>query len=108
MGDIGGILVGFLGIIATLQLAIVNCGDELNLKAICGAGIDGVFTVLAALVQIGPGMWLACDEAQEPLVKKALKLATDLDYKTNGMVTSQLAGSAVGGSSADFFHRRLE
>jgi len=91
--DIAGVLQALLGIITTLQLAYVNCADELNLQALCGSGINGIFVVLAALAKAGPGLWLACDEAQLPPIKKLLKVAEDLDYKMDGAVTSVMAGN---------------
>jgi hypothetical protein len=94
--DIAGALQALLGIITTLQLAYVNCADELSLPAICGSGINGIFVVLAALAKIGPGMWLTCDETQMPILKKLLKVAEGLDYKTDGMLTGFLAGDTEG------------
>merc|ERR1719162_1332056 len=39
-------------------------------------------------------MWLACDEAQTPILKKALEVADRIDGATDGMITDLLAGDA--------------
>lgn len=85
--DVAAVLVAILSMIALAQLMAVECTDELNLGAICGSGIDGVFTGAAGIAQTGAGVWLACDVAQTPLLHKLLEIAHAIDVHSGNKVS---------------------
>merc|ERR1719282_50270 len=87
-----------------LQLMVVQCADELNLNAICGAGIDGLAAGMSAVVQAGSGANLACDEFQKPLLKTALDTASRLDTASGGRITDLLGDLGQSGN----YGRRLD
>merc|ERR1719277_1442618 len=86
---------------------IVECQDKLDLKAVCGAGITGLAAAMSAVVQAGSGAALACGTFQDPLLKKALKTAANIDAKTGGKVSDMVGGLGDVGSAGNF-GRRLE
>jgi len=90
--DAAGAIVGFGTAIAQIMLTVVNCVDELNLRAICGAGFDGAATALAGIAQAGSGIWLSCDLFNHPLLKQLLKIATTFDNASGGGITNLIAG----------------
>mmetsp|Transcript_60549 Transcript_60549/g.157356 ORF Transcript_60549/g.157356 Transcript_60549/m.157356 type:complete len:609 (+) Transcript_60549:81-1907(+) len=102
--DIGGILVGFTQAVALLQFLVVQCQDKLDLKAICGAGVDGIAAGMSAIVQAGSGANLACDKFQDPLLHKAIKTAAKLDTASGGRITDLVGGLSQSGN----YGRRLE
>mmetsp|Transcript_115540 Transcript_115540/g.367369 ORF Transcript_115540/g.367369 Transcript_115540/m.367369 type:complete len:572 (+) Transcript_115540:61-1776(+) len=62
--DILGAINGFGQAVYYLQLAATQCSDQLNLPAMCGAGIDGMVSALAGGGAGGTAAMLNCWEAQ--------------------------------------------
>jgi len=58
--DIGGAIAYFSQVVTFIQLAILNCRDYLDLKALCGAAIAGVATSAAAIAPYGSAIHAAC------------------------------------------------
>jgi hypothetical protein len=74
--DVAGIIAALAQTVMLLQLAVVECSDTLDLKAICGAGIDGIVGSMAGMAQAATGLHLACDKLQGPLWQAALNTAS--------------------------------
>jgi len=89
--DILGAINGFGQAIYYLQLAATHCSDELNMQAMCGAGIDGMVSSLAGAGAGGIAAFLNCWEAQgwEYKIKRSDALATIrkvvMTTKVNGL-----------------------
>lgn len=63
--DVAGAIYGFLQATYFILFSVAHCTDDLQTQALCGAGIDGVLSSLAAVVYAGSAMWLSCEELQE-------------------------------------------
>lgn len=105
--DVSATIVGFLSAVTYIELAVVNCADTINLGAICGSGIVGLFAASAGLAQASAGIWLACDVAQKPIFKKALDVATKVDKGTNGQISKLIGGGLGGDTQSVPYGRRL-
>lgn len=98
--NVAGILVAYAQILAFIQMAVVDCANVFNLPAICGTGITAVAGSFAAVAETGPGIFLACDELQDPLLKKAINAAAKLDTAT-GNTLSKILGDSTSGRRLD-------
>jgi len=90
--DIESAITSFLLVIAQLELIAVNCVDTLNVRAICGAGIDGIFAAAAGIAQAATGIWLACDTLQREPIKSLVTLARGIDINS-GLITNAQTGN---------------
>mmetsp|Transcript_34522 Transcript_34522/g.87668 ORF Transcript_34522/g.87668 Transcript_34522/m.87668 type:complete len:715 (+) Transcript_34522:72-2216(+) len=90
--NIESAITSFLLVIAQLELIAVNCVDTLNVRAICGAGIDGIFAAAAGIAQAATGIWLACDTLQREPIKSLVTLARGIDINS-GLITNAQTGN---------------
>merc|ERR1712061_57067 len=58
--DIGGAIAYFSQAVTFIQLAILNCKDFLDIKALCGASIAGVATAAAAIAPYASAVHVGC------------------------------------------------
>merc|ERR1719277_1050390 len=58
--DIGGAIAYFSQLVTFTQLAILNCKDDLDIKALCGASIAGIATAAAAITPYGAAIHAGC------------------------------------------------
>lgn len=58
--DIGGAIAYFSQVVTFTQLAILNCKDDLDIKALCGASIAGIATAAAAIAPYGAAIHAGC------------------------------------------------
>merc|ERR1712107_434455 len=58
--DIGGAIAYFAQAVTFIQLAILNCKDFLDIKALCGASIAGIATAAAAIAPYGAAIHAGC------------------------------------------------
>jgi len=58
--DIGGAIAYFSQAVTFIQLAILNCKDFLDIKALCGASIAGIATAAAAIAPYGSAIHAGC------------------------------------------------
>jgi len=58
--DIGGAIAYFAQVVTFTQLAILNCKDFLDIKALCGASIAGIATAAAAIAPYGAAIHAGC------------------------------------------------
>lgn len=63
--DINRILKSIGAAAVYLSLTAIHCTGKLNLKAICAAGINGIWASLAGLGLAGSGAYLGCDVGQQ-------------------------------------------
>jgi hypothetical protein len=92
--DVAGALFAFGEAIQYLQLAAAHCSDQLNLHAMCGAGVDGIVTTFAGFSSAGAAVWTACHEYQSKKAKVALTAAGILDKASNGNFPVDALGDA--------------
>jgi len=64
--DIGGAIAYFGQVVTFTQLAILNCKDFLDIKALCGASIAGIATAAAAIAPYGAAIHAACALKGQP------------------------------------------
>jgi len=108
--DVESAITSFLSVIAVLQLVAVNCVDTLNIKAICGAGIDGVFAGSAGVAQAATGLYLVCNKLQDEPIHTLVTAVRGVDQST-GILTNTMTGgrgrrlTAVEDSVADLKRR---
>lgn len=60
--DIGQVVYAFGRIALFIAIAMVHCTNELNLQALCTAGISALIAASAALVVTGGAFYIACDK----------------------------------------------
>jgi len=60
--DVGAVLYAFGRIAVFLALAVIHCTNELNLQALCAAGISALVAAAAALIVTGNAFFIACDK----------------------------------------------
>jgi len=99
--NIESVITSFLGVIAILQLVAVNCLDTLNIRAICGAGVAGIFAGASGIAQAGTGLWLVCDTLQTEPIHTLITAVRGIDAQT-GLITNTMTGDSSG-----VFGRRL-
>jgi len=58
--DIGGAIAYFSQVVTFTQIAILNCKDFLDIKALCGASIAGIATAAAAIAPYGAAIHAGC------------------------------------------------
>mmetsp|Transcript_94323 Transcript_94323/g.253848 ORF Transcript_94323/g.253848 Transcript_94323/m.253848 type:complete len:165 (-) Transcript_94323:138-632(-) len=88
-----------------LQMAATQCSDQLNLRAMCGAGIDGMVSALAGSGAGGTAAWLNCWEAQGWESKDGALKRNKIKGKAQQVVmTAKVNGLKQEGN----FGRRLE
>lgn len=80
--DITGSITSMLQMVVAIELLSVNCLDVLNVRAICGAGITGMFAGASGIAQASTGVWMACDKFQTRSLKKIINLARGVDQRT--------------------------
>lgn len=88
--DVSSVITFFAAVVAYIDLAVINCGDVIDLRAICGAGIDGLFGSLSGIAQTAIGVDLTCKQFQSKGLKRLLRLGGTLDYASGGAVTALL------------------
>jgi len=92
--DVSGVFTYMFAVASFIQFAVANCGDVLNLPAICGAATTGVLAATSSTVQSAYGLHIACDKTQlyDPLTHKLVDFGRDLDYSLPGQPISRLIG----------------
>merc|ERR1712039_1165973 len=58
--DIGGAIAYFAQAVTFIQIAVLNCKDFLDIKALCGASIAGIATAAAAIAPYGAAIHAGC------------------------------------------------
>jgi len=79
--DIGGAIAYFGEAITFIQLAILNCGDHLDINALCGASIAGIATGAAAVAPYGAAIHAACRRNHEAKVATGTDTASEIKAK---------------------------
>merc|ERR1712176_416965 len=69
--DIAGAIAYFAQSITFINLAVVNCADLLDVKALCGAAISGIATSAAGIAAFGSAINAACADGPSSLAKAA-------------------------------------
>lgn len=92
--DVAGALFAFGQAIEYLQLAATHCTDQLNLRAMCGAGVDGIVSSFAGFATSGSAVWTACKEYQSPKAKAALTAAGISNKLSGGKFPLDALGDA--------------
>jgi len=92
--DVAGAIFAFGQAIEYLQLAASHCTDQLNLRAMCGAGIDGIFSSFAGFATSGSAVYTACHVYQDPKAKAALTAAGLSDKLSGGNFPVDALGDA--------------
>lgn len=77
------------------MLTAVTCTDELNLGAICGSGIAGVFAGALGIAKAGTALWMACDVAQRPFLHDLSHLLRKIDDRSGNKITDLIRGSGA-------------
>jgi len=99
----------FVQVIQYLQFAVVHCSDQLNVNALCGAGIDGMVSSLAGMASSGAALWMSCvklnwhDDSEK--YKAAINMAAVASKITHTQNKNKLSLSAL--DQAGNFGRRL-
>lgn len=70
--DVSGAIYAFGEAVQYIQLAVAQCSDQLNLMAMCGAGIDGIVTSFAGMASSSSALYIACNKYQSPQAKAGL------------------------------------
>jgi len=78
--DIGGAIAYFSQVVTFIQLAVLNCRDYLDIKALCGALIAGVATAAAAIAPYGSAIHAACALNKEAKGGRRLEELENLDH----------------------------
>jgi len=78
--DIGGAVAYFSQVVTFIQLAILNCRDYLDIKALCGASIAGIATSAAAIAPYGSAIHAACALNKEAKGGRRLEELENLDH----------------------------
>jgi len=107
--DVAGAIFAFGQVIQYLQFAVVHCSDQLNVNALCGAGIDGMVSSLAGMASSGSALWMTCvklswDNDHEKR-KAAINMAALASKITHTQSKNKLSLSAL--DQAGNFGRRL-
>merc|ERR1712107_353189 len=107
--DVAGAIFAFGQVIQYLQFAVVHCSDQLNVNALCGAGIDGMVSSLAGIASSGSALWMSCVKLSwadgHEKHKAAVNMAALASKITNTQNKNKLSLSAL--DQAGNFGRRL-
>jgi len=97
--DVAGVIVTLLTIIAFAELISVSCTNYLNMEALCASGLTGLAAAAAGIAQSGAALYIACDVAQRPLIKRAINGLSVMDTRIGKMLRrhkSNLGGALLG------------
>merc|ERR1719277_2379924 len=115
--DIGGAIAYFSQVVTFTQLAILNCKDFLDIKALCGASIAGIATAAAAIAPYGAAIHAGCAlnaQAKEATAPKPTTTAAPTTEAPTARTKGAWPGPAHHGKHAasprsrPHRHRRLD